>query len=243
MPALGDAGKGDALKRSLRILGRAASEHDHCAVAFSGGKDSLVVLDLCVRAFKRVTPFFMYLVPGLACVARELAIAEERYGVKVAQYPHWVRSKIADAGVYLPPSSTPAPSWTLDDVYALALQESGATVLATGARLADSPWRRRQMATWGNKSETLYPASHWNKLQVLGYLRMRGIPVPASSGKSATGIDLTEPSLLWLHDTYPDDFERLCRSYPLARGMIKRREYFGDTEHRLGGKRAATAQA
>ena len=243
MPSLGDAGKGDALKRSLRILGRAASEHDHCAVAFSGGKDSLVVLDLCVRAFKRVTPFFMYLVPDLACVTRELAAAEERYGVKVVQYPHHAISTIMKHGAFCLPIATSTPEWTLDDVYALALQESGATVLATGARLADSPWRRRQMATWGNKSETIYPASHWNKLQVLGYLRMRGIPIPPSSGHSATGIGLKEPSLLWLHDTFPDDFERLCRVYPLARGMIKRREYFGDTEQRLGGKRAATAQA
>lgn len=244
MANAGDVAKGDALKRTLRQLARASQEHEHVVVAYSGGKDSCATLDLCVRSFRKVSAFFMYLVPGLACVNRALGEAEQRYGVHIAQYPHWIISKIARAGAYLPPlppEKTP-PEWKLDDIYAMAMEDTGATILATGARLADSQWRRRQMATWGKKDTILYPCSHWNKLQVLGYLRAQKIPIPPSSGKSATGVDLTEPSLLWLHDTFPDDFKRLLRYYPLAEGVIKRREFFGDTEQRTGS-RAATAQA
>ncbi len=242
MTTAGDVAGGDALRRTLRQLARAAKEHEHVVVAYSGGKDSEATLDLCKRSFRKVSAFYMYLVPGLVCIEQALAAAEARHRVPIAKYPHWIISRVARAGVYLPPLSKLPPEWKLDDIYAMAMEDTGATVLATGARLGDSQWRRRQMATWGKKDAILYPISHWNKLQVLGYLRVRGIPIPPSSGKSATGIDLSEPSLLWLHDTYPNDFARLLRHYPLAEGVIKRREFFGTTEHRTGS-RAATAQA
>ena len=48
----------DAIKTQAQIT-------DKVLVSFSMGKDSIVTLDLCMKYFKTVQPFFMYLVPGL----------------------------------------------------------------------------------------------------------------------------------------------------------------------------------
>jgi phosphoadenosine phosphosulfate reductase len=227
----------ETIAKTLRVLQRAASEHESVVVAYSDGKDARVTMDLCLRSFRRVSAFYMYFIPGLQCVEPLLKAAEERFSHSPAfegpirQYPHWVLRKALAGGAYCRAMGDDGlPPWKLDDVYALAAKDAGATLVATGAKATDSTWRRRMMGTWGKKANILYPIGDWNKFQVLGYLKTRGIPIPVSSGKSATGIDLSTPSLLWLHDTYPEDFERLCEVFPFARAVVKRREFFGDEQ-------------
>jgi len=201
---------------------------DDCLVAFSGGKDSLVVMDLCLRAFSRVEAFFMYLVPGLECVELELEAARRRWGIEIKQYPHWLAHKLIKNSVYCASnwSNDSLPEWKLADIYALALLDSGVRQLATGAKTADSGWRRRFMST--QQEDTIfYPIAKWHKYDVLAYLKARGIPLPPSSGKSATGIDLSTPSLLWLHDTYPEDFARVCEVFPFAEAVVWKRTFYG----------------
>ena len=223
----------EIIAKTLRVLGRAASEHESVCVAYSDGKDSRVVMDLCLRSFKRVTAFYMYMLPDLPCVNAALATAEERlsrsavFEGPIRRYPHWVLRKCLAEGVYCRGMSDDGlPPWKLHDVYAAAAKDSNSTLIATGAKQTDSTWRRRMMGTWG--SNCLYPIGDWNKFQVLGYLKTRGITVPTGSGKNASGIDLSVPSLLWLHDTYPEDFEKLCGVFPFARAVVKRREFFGE---------------
>ncbi len=75
----------------------------------------------------------------------------------------------------------------------------------------------------------LNPIADWNKFDVLGYLKSQGIPIPeARQGKTATGLDLSMASLRHLHDTHPDDFERLSKYFPHAGAVIAHREFFGD---------------
>lgn len=47
------------LEEASAIYERLAEKSDHCLVAYSGGKDSMVVLDYAARYFKRVDAFFM----------------------------------------------------------------------------------------------------------------------------------------------------------------------------------------
>ena len=196
-------------------------------VSFSGGKDSLCTLDLCSRFFEHVEAFFMYFVPGLECVDFELEKARRRWGVKIHEFPHWSGSIAVGEGIYTFPPLMSVPKWGLGDVFALAQSASGIKLIASGARSGDSPWRRRNMATTSYYDDVIFPLRKWGKFEVLSYLKARSIPLPPSSGKAATGIDLSTPSLLWLHDTFPRDFARICEVFPFAEAVVWRRKWYG----------------
>lgn len=213
---------------TLAALTSAASRDGAVLVGYSGGKDSLATIDLCSRTFARVEAFFMYLVPGLACVEEALDYGRRRWGVTIRQYPHWVVGNIVRNGVYCNShwANLGLPEWKLHDIYDLAAAESGCRIVATGAKRTDSLWRRRQMGTWA-RDDMLTPLASWNKFDVLGYLQARGIPNPSSSGRNATGVDLSTPALLWLHDEHPEDFRKVCEAFPFAEAVVWRRKFYG----------------
>lgn len=222
-----------AIESTLSTLREASERSDgsdgRILIAYSGGKDSLAVLDLCSRAFRRCVCFFMWTVPDLRCVEEGLAWARDRYGVEVLQYPHWLVPQWLQGGVFCDPR--PAwdrlPEWRLRDVYNAVIGDTGIPLIATGAKKRDSAWRKYNLHKTKGQGEIVYPLLEWSKLDVLAYLKAHKIPLPPSSGRAATGIDLSEPSVLWLHDTYPEDFEGLCRLYPYARAIVERRRIYG----------------
>jgi 3'-phosphoadenosine 5'-phosphosulfate sulfotransferase (PAPS reductase)/FAD synthetase len=217
------------LAETQRVLDTARARADSILVAYSGGKDSKVVLDLCLRTFKRVECFHMALVPGLDCIEQELDETRRRHKVTIRVYPHWLARKLIFGGAFSPTwfEHDDLPEWKLADVYALAITDSGIDTIATGAKKADSSWRRRFMSTF-RPDAVLNPIAGWHKYDVLSYLRSHAIPEPPSSGHSATGIDLSVGSLCWLHDTFPADFEKLCRVFPFAPAVIWRRKFYGE---------------
>jgi 3'-phosphoadenosine 5'-phosphosulfate sulfotransferase (PAPS reductase)/FAD synthetase len=217
-----------ALSETIKMLTALAEQHDSLLVSYSGGKDSNVILDLATRTFKRVECFFMYFVPDLECIEEALDGARRRYGVPIHQYPHWLLGRTIASGAYCLNRRVHAEfgEWSLRDIYTLAVADTKIQRIATGAKRDDSLWRRRNMSQT-RYADVVYPIEFWNKLDVVGYLRSRGLPIPSSTGRNASGIDLSTPSLLWLHDNHPRDFQRLCEVFPFAEAVIWRRTWYG----------------
>lgn len=213
---------------TLRQLATAAERSPVAVVGFSGGKDSLVCLDLACRSFRRVAAYHMYFIPGLACVEVALDAARRRWGVDIVQYPHWELRRSLANGVYCfnGPATDDLPQWEMADIYALARRDTGAGVVVHGAKNSDSVWRRRTLAGVA-RPDLLHPLKRWGKRDVLAYLRVRGIPVPDAAKGNATGIGLGVSSLLWLADKHPADFHRLCQVFPLAEAVVWRERFYG----------------
>jgi len=218
----------DVVGETLKILNDARQKSDSVLVSYSGGKDSLVTIDLCARTFKTLEAFFMYFVPGLECVEESLALAERKFGIKIHQYPHWITGRALTGGTYSNAYfKKDIPDWTLRDVYDLASADTHIRVIATGAKRSDSQWRKRNLAACPY-DDVIYPIVGWTKPDVISYLKSRKIPIPQGSSGNATGIDLSTPSLLWLHDTHPNDFKKLCEVFPYAEAVVWRRSFFSE---------------
>jgi len=232
----------DPFSRAVRVCEEAARQSPAVLVGFSGGKESWAVLDLCCRTFQRVVPFHMYFVPGLRCVQEQMDRAKERYGVTVLYYPSVNLVTHVKNGDYCNThySYDDVPDVKLSDVYEWVRAETGVRLLALGMRKADSLSRRRIMARAGKQGGTddqLHPLADFTKWDVLAYLAVRKIPLPPSTGEATSGIGLTVPSILWLHDVYPDDFQKLLALFPFAEAVVRRREWYGIGDHyNLSGK-------
>jgi len=219
----------NSLKSTINEILKAKEQTDSILCSYSGGKDSLITLDLCMKNFKTVKCFFMYLVQGLECTENALDYARRRWGVEILQYPHWGlwRSMKDEVFCQRPASMDTIEELTLKDIYSFVRHDTGIEWIATGAKKSDSMWRRRNFYLTRNWANILHPVKEWNKFDVMGYLKLNNIPVPDSSNRNATGVDLSTPSLLWLYDTYPDDFKKLLKIFPFAETVVKRREYYG----------------
>lgn len=185
---------------------------------------------MCVRTFDRVEAFIMEFVPGLACMAERIEFAEKRWGLKMRRYLHWSSMGALRNGVFCDAHYTAEqtiPEIHLADVHNMVRADTGIPVIATGAKRSDSRWRKWQMANANVMRDILAPLAAWQKVDVLAYLAAKKIPAPDSEKSNATGIDLSTPSLLWLHDKHPDDFRKLCQVFPYAEAVVWRRKFYG----------------
>jgi len=210
--------------KTVDDLQKRALENRRIAVSFSGGKDSLVTLDLCRKAFQEVICFFMYFIPGLEHIEKQLAYARERWHVEIIQYPHPNLTDNLIGGIYCPNyyKLDDLMPFKIADIYRLVKKETGATLIATGSKRSDYYMRMAVQV-----KDTFLPLKDWNKFDVMAYLQRAKIPLPQSSGKATTGVGLATPSLLWLHDTYPEDFKKLLTFFPYAEAAVWRRTYYG----------------
>lgn len=232
------------LVESSNLLREVHESSSSVIVGLSGGKDSLVTLDLCVREFGagNVRAFYMYLVKGLHCVEQTIRWCERRYGIEVEFIPHWRLGLAYKYATYMPHRSG-ADGWRdmrQKDVEQVARAKLGADWIAYGHRMNDSIERVGMLS----KNEGLdrvgrrvYPLRSWNEASVMTYLRTRKIPPPPKLTmlkRSMTGVNFQEDTLLAIRERFPDDFELIVEKFPylpakLARYEMKKDSWKQDT--------------
>lgn len=215
---------------TLHDLEIAAQRSSSVLVGYSGGKDSIVTMDLCVRTFQKVECYFMYLVPGLDCAEVMFEFARQQWGVKtIHQYPHFTLPGLLKAGCYCPNSykRDDLADLKLADVYSAVMADTGINMIATGAKKSDSLFRRKSWKQF-EKDHIVYPLKDWSTRDVMAYLHMRKLPLPTNNkGHQTSGVDLTARDLLRMYDEFPGDFAKMEKVFPYIRAVVKRREWYG----------------
>jgi phosphoadenosine phosphosulfate reductase len=216
----------------------AAKLTDHVIVGASGGKDSVVTLDLCAQHFPQVSAYFMYMVKGLSFQEEWLRWAENRYGIEIMRIPHFMLGDIYGLGCYRPRDLS-VPNITGNDIYSYARQQTGAHWIAAGERIADSIIRRamiKQSGTIDHKRGRIYPVAGFSRKQIFDYMQFKGlyrsreadVIEKASKGTGSGSFgNFTPEAIQAIRDYYPADFEKIREVFPLVESIIKRKQYFG----------------
>lgn len=200
---------------------------DAVLVGFSGGKDSIAALDLCMRYFDRVQPFFLYLCPGLEFQEETLGWYERRYGTEIIRLPHFELSNFMRYGSFREPDRR-VPIVSITDEYNYLRLQTGITWVAAGERIADSIVRRAMIKKSGTidaKRGRFYPIANWSKREVLAYIKHHRLKLPRDSrdlGFSFKSLDGGE--LAYIKKQYPSDYMRILDMYPYAGAAVERFE-------------------
>ncbi len=199
-------------------------------VGVSGGKDSVVTLDICMRYFKHVQPFFMYIVKGLEFQEKTLRYYEKKYGTDIIRVPHFMLSEFLSAGSFRLPDPRVRNVKTVE-LYNYLREQTGIYWIAAGERISDSIIRRAMIKNSGSidrKRGRIYPIAEWNKAQVMQYLKLHNLPLSLEnrmlgfSFRSLQGKDLEI-----IKDKFPDDYRKIEEAFPLIGAAVARERFYG----------------
>lgn len=213
----------------LHPVQTAAALTDSIIVGFSGGKDSVVTLDLCSKHFKRVEAYFLYYVPGLSFQERMLAWAERHYNITIYRLPHFELAQFLRYGSFRPVDET-VPVIEVNELYAHLRAHFGIHWIADGERIADSIWRRAMIKHSGaidRKRGRVYPVAHFTKAHIFAYLKTHRLPISEESRVLGFSFrSLQAEDMIKIRQHYPDDFAKIKALFPLVEAGIKHQEWY-----------------
>lgn len=203
---------------------------DEVIVAFSGGKESVVVLDMCFRFFKKVHPFFMYICPDLSFQERTLEWYEKKYQTEIIRLPHMDVSEFYHYGSFRIADPT-FPIVSINDIYQYVRLQTDTWWIAAGERIDDSIVRRAMMKKSGSidvQRGRFYPVSAWKKKEIIEYIKFHNLYLGQDSRKLGFSFkSLWGKELAMLKHYFPQDYEKVLRLYPFAAAGVKRYEDYG----------------
>lgn len=194
-------------------------------VLFSGGKDSIVTLDLCFKYFRKeqLQVVHYYFVPGLSIKERILTWYENRYDIKIQREPD---SKTIALQVG-------KKSYKQADQEAVIRRKYSVKYLAQGIRKQDSMARRGMLANLpggiDERNGKIYPVADWTTKQIFAYIKLNKlmIPVEYSMGAKRDFYIPDAAGMLMLKNNFPEDYEKVISVFPQLESMARRVEFYG----------------
>ncbi len=221
-----------------QVIAKIREQTDTVLMAFSCGKDSIGAWLECRKAFPRIVPYYMYLIPNLEFIERSIRYYEDWFGQRIIRVPHPSLYRMLNAGVFQPPERIRIiERCALADFGYLEMQDAIRGHLglgpecytASGVRATDSPARMlalRKSGAINERKRQFFPVWDWRKQRLLEEIAAAGVKLPVDYrlfGRSFDGVDYR--FLAPLKERYPRDYARILEWFPLAELEIKRRQY------------------
>lgn len=218
----------------LDVIRTSRKMTDSVIVSFSGGKDSIVTLDLCCQHFQKVFVFFMYFVKGLEMQECVLRWYENKYNIEIYRIPHFELSGMFKYGLFRLPDDQ-VDIVKINDVYNHVREKSGYEWIAAGERIDDSIWRRAMIKNSGTivpSRRRIFPIAYWDKSHVITYIKRHKLKLPPeykyfTSSFGGPGGD----TMQIFKDRWINDYNKMKSWFPFVDAAAKRMEFFGDIIH------------
>lgn len=207
-----------------------ATISDTVLVSFSGGKESIVVLDLCMRYFKHVHVLFQVIVPNLDYEEKILTWYEKKYGIEIIRAVGECAAEAYRYG-YFRPTDLTFPIISETDFYNYYRVQTGSWFVASGERVEDSLQRRAMIKHSGTinvEQGRFYPVALWKKKEIYDYIKYHKLylhPAQRELGFSLTPFG--GRSLKWHLDNHPEDYYKIIKQFPFAGAYVTRKEQYG----------------
>jgi phosphoadenosine phosphosulfate reductase len=213
------------------LINQAAKITDSVIVYFSSGKDSLVLLDLCHKKFKRVSVWFFYLIKDLEFQENYLRFIEKKYGLEINRIPHWNLSRVLAKSVYRPVDnvSKTISRLSINDIDFYTRDISGFEWIASGEKAGDSIVRYAMLKKCkgiDEKRKRFFPLTIWNDAAIWRYIKTEHIPLPPDYRMFGRSFGrMWEDELSAIKKNYPNDYLKILEVFPYAESAIKRKEF------------------
>ena len=204
------------------------SQTSEVILFYSGGKDSMTLLDMLTKYGFKVHCAFMYFVKNLEHIDQYLNWARKKYNVEIAEFPHFMLSQYLSDNYYTLHTHNEVKEYKQADIEEMARQHFKCDWVVSGIKASDSMVRNFMMKSYLLNSiepntKHAYPLSQWKKGHVVAYIKQNRLPTPISyetvNNKSA-GMDLDGEVLLFLKRKYPNDYKKVLEIFPLAELLV-----------------------
>ena len=217
------------LKRAIEIIDDVSKETDSILLFHSlSGKDSIVLLDLCYKKFKRVIVVFMYLVKDLEHIMRYYNYAKAKYpNIEFVQVPHYALFNYIKTGYMGIKQNTKQRQWTLSDITDKLREKLCVEWACYGFKQSDSLNRRLMLRSYTDgkeainwKTKKFYPLSTYKNKEIMDFILDHRLKNPEVCGtnKQSSGVDIEDVEYQkYLKELFPEDLEKIYKVFPMAR--------------------------
>lgn len=205
---------------------------DAVIIAFSGGKDSMIVLDLASqRGYRRLMAYHRYFLPDLEYTKSVVAFAKERYGIDVFTFQDPTTIDFIKRGTFC--TARPGLTlWTMNDIEDYVRMKTGIEWVGVGYRCQESLERNAMLKRdWPygiNLQRRMFaPIRDWGPRHVKAYFAWRRLPLPPSAQQvwnGRSGFGLKPDHMAWARRYWPKDYERILTVFPGAAHQADRAE-------------------